>query len=126
MKPISTFFTIVFMDDLVERNAIYYKQFSDVPYTGKVTGLKQGSFKDGQREGYWSNYYENGQLKLKGKYKNGVAEGEWVYYYDNGQLSSKGDYKNDKFNGAWVVYNFNGTVDKALTGTFKDGKKISD
>ena len=32
------------MDDLVEREGIHYKKFSYVPFTGKVTGKKQGSF----------------------------------------------------------------------------------
>ena len=35
------------MDDLVERDGLTYKKFSDVPFTGKVTGNTQGSFKDG-------------------------------------------------------------------------------
>ena len=38
----------------------------------------------------------------------------------------KGYYKNGKREGSWVSYNRNGTVDKGWTGTFKDGKKISD
>ena len=62
-----------FVDDLVEREAIYYKKFTDVPFSGKVTGKKeQGSFKNGKKEGPWVNYYDNGQLTYKGDYKNGV------------------------------------------------------
>jgi antitoxin component YwqK of YwqJK toxin-antitoxin module len=44
----------------------------------------------------------------------------------NGQLSWKGNYKNSQYEGFWVSYEENGTVQKRLTGTFKDGKKISD
>ena len=66
------------MDDLVERGGFYYQKFTDVPFTGKVTGNQQGSIKNGQREG------------------------------------------------AWVGYREDGTVSKPMTGTFKDGDKISD
>tara|TARA_B110000211_G_scaffold155918_1_gene176759 strand:+ start:342 stop:458 length:117 start_codon:yes stop_codon:yes gene_type:complete len=34
------------LDDLVEREGLYYEKFTDVPFTGEVTGRKQGSFKD--------------------------------------------------------------------------------
>jgi antitoxin component YwqK of YwqJK toxin-antitoxin module len=39
---------------------------------------------------------------------------------------SKGTHKNGKREGVWVGYNKDGTVDKEYTGTYKDGKKISD
>ena len=35
------------IDDLVERDGIHYKKFSDAPFTGKIAGLSQGSFKAG-------------------------------------------------------------------------------
>ena len=90
------------MDDLVERKGLYYKQFTDVPFTGEVTGDKQGSF------------------------KNGKKEGTWVRYWNNGQLMYKGNFKNGQFEGYWSDYNYDGTVYKEWTGTYKDGVKISD
>jgi len=42
------------------------------------------------------------------------------------QLDFKGNYKNSKKDGEWVSYNKDGTVNKIKTGTYKDGKKISD
>ena len=53
------------MDDLVERNGIYYKKFSTVPFTGKVTGQNQGAFKNGKKHGPWVQYWSNGQLNVK-------------------------------------------------------------
>ena len=41
------------MDDLVEREGLYYKKFSDTPFTGKVTGVYQGNFKNGKEDGAW-------------------------------------------------------------------------
>ena len=90
MKPINTFLTMLFisllssaswsetMDDLVKRDGFYYQKFTEVPFTGKVIGNQQGSIKNGQREG------------------------------------------------AWVYYCEDGTVSKPMTGTFKEGEKISD
>ena len=186
MKPINTLLTILFISllsspswsatlgDLVERDGLYYKKFTDVPYTGEVTGEEQGSFKSGKREGAWVFYHENGQLWRKGNYKNNEPQGAWVSYHDNGQLSYKGNYKNNKREGSWTEYHENGqlwlkgnyknekregawvgyhdngwgmfkgnynsgneegawvgyykdrTVNKELTGAFKDGVKISD
>ncbi len=92
----------VTMDDLVERDGLYYKRFTDVPFDGEVTGKEQGSFSDGMKDGPWVSYWTNGQLLSKGTYKDGKSEGPWVWY------------------------NKDGTVFKSFTGTYKDGEKISD
>ena len=34
-------------ENLVLRENLYYKKFTEVPFTGKVTGKEQGTFKDG-------------------------------------------------------------------------------
>ena len=85
--------------DLVERDGLYYKKVTEVPFTGKVTGLQQGRF------------------------KNGVMEGPWVSYHENGQLWNKGTYKNGEREGPWIDYDKNGTVHENLTGTYKNGVK---
>ena len=136
--------------DLVERDDLYYEKFTDIPFSGKVTGREQGAFesgkndgawveydysgqlfskghyKKGKREGTWAYYCPNGQLWLKGNRKSGYKEGNWVEYYCDGDLWEKGDYKNGRRDDYWVSYNEDGTVDKKYTGTFKDGVKISD
>ena len=138
------------LGDLVERDGLYYEKFTDVPYAGEVTGDEQGSFKNGEKDGAWVSYWENGQLFYKENYKNGMKdgtwaryyesgqlwstdnyesgfrEGAWVYYHENGQLAYKGNFKNGRQEGAWVYYQIDGTVMKSSTGTFKDGVKISD
>ncbi len=90
------------MDDLVNRNRLFYLKFTDVPFTGQLTG------------------------KFQGLIKNGVADGAWFTYYENGQLFFNASYKNGKKEGAWVRNHSDGTLSKTLTGTFKDGVKISD
>ena len=46
----------------------------------------------GNQEGYWEDYYSNGQLWYKGHYVNGKKEGYWEWYYFNGQLWWKGHF----------------------------------
>ena len=46
----------------------------------------------GQRHGYWEDYYENGQLMSKGNYVNGKAHGYWKDYSYNGKLEYKTYY----------------------------------
>jgi len=112
------------MDDLVEREGLHYKKFTDVPFTGKTTGKIQGSFRNGKKHGPWVSYHENGQLWSKGTYKDGKRDGPWVSYHENGQLWSKGTYKDGKEDGPWVGYTKDGTVWEFMTGTFKDGVKV--
>ena len=45
------------MDYLVERNNLYYKKFTNVPFTGEISGEKNGSFKKGKKDGEWLCYH---------------------------------------------------------------------
>ena len=138
----------VTVDDLVVREGLAYRKGTDVPFTGKTTGKKQWSFKDGKRDGPSIEYYDNGQLQLKanykdwkqigpyieyhkngqlwnkGTFKNDEMEGPWVSYLENGQLRSKGTYKNGYKDGPWVSYKKDGTVWEEYTGTYKNGLKV--
>ena len=119
-KSLITFFTVLFCltssiswsleyKDLVKRDGLYYKKFTEVPFTGKISGKSQFT-----------------KIFAKGSFKNGKKFGSWVFYYDNGQLSGKGNFKNGKRDGYWVDYFKTGRKSSSLTGTYKDGKKISD
>ena len=109
---------------MVQREGLYYKKSTEVPFSGTVTGRYQGKIKNGKRDGPWFRYHENGQLRFKGTFKNAKRVGPWVSYHENGQLSSKGPYKNGRREGPWVINLDDGTVVKFLTGTYKDGKKV--
>ena len=116
------------MDDLVERDGLYYKKFTDVPFTGKIESkLMKGSMKNGKPVGDWIGYHENGQLHFKGLHnENGEREGLWVEYRENGRLRMKGELKNGKREGYWEAYLPTGGIDPVNAGTFKNDKKISD
>ena len=94
----------VSMDDLVQRDGLYYEKYTDAPFTGNVIGQQQGKISKGIQNGEWIEYWNNGQLKLKGNVKNGQQEGEVLYYYENGKLEIKGNFKNGKVEGEYLKY----------------------
>ena len=64
-KILITFFTVLFCltssvgwsleyKELIKRDGLYYKKFTDVPFTGKITGKEQGLIKNGGKEGFWT------------------------------------------------------------------------
>lgn len=64
-----------------------------------------------RRQGWWEEYYVDGQLKSKGKYIDGKKIDEWEYFFNNAKLEQKGKYVADeKFSGLWVWYHPNGEV----------------
>ena len=52
-------------EDLIERTGLYYKKFTNVPFTGEVVGKSSGKIKNGKREGLWKIFHENGQFSSK-------------------------------------------------------------
>ena len=114
----------VTIHNLVQREGLYYQKFTDVPFTGQTTGQKQGTFKNGKKEGPWVTYYDNGQLEPKGNYKNGKWDGPWIGYRRSGRLYWKGDYKNELKEGPWVFYHKDGTVNEHPSGNYKNGVKV--
>ena len=138
---------------LVERDGLYFKKFSDIPYTGEYSGpleLETGSFVNGKPNGLWVSYYLNGQLRNKGEYqdgkrsghwvfrretgilyfegsfKEGLREGFWKFFREDGSLWREGEYKNGKEEGYWISYTKTGEPYPPDTGIHKDGVKVSD
>ena len=68
------------MDDLVEKeDLLFYKKFSIFspldflyPFTGEISGLQSGSFKNEKREGLWEYFNEDGSLLRTETWKDGV------------------------------------------------------
>ncbi len=63
------------LNDLVERDGLYYKKLSDIPFTGEVSGGEQDELGWTLKiAGEWTHFYSNGELLLKGKgkLKNGI------------------------------------------------------
>ena len=105
---ITSFFLIscestVNLEDLEEKNKIYYKKRSNIPYSGKIDGISFGIY-------------------TKGQMKDGKAQGEWFFYHNNGNLDRVGKFINGKQNGKWYFYDNNAKHLK--TEVFDEGKLI--
>ena len=116
MKQITTLITILFISllsspswsetvdyyDLVRRDGLHYKKFTNVPFTGEVTGESRktiGKIKNGKREGVWTRH-DGDCLSSKGFYKDGKQVG--LYESFGGCiLKHSGFYKNGKKEGLW-------------------------
>ena len=71
----------------------------------------------------FEKYYENGQKEKEGTYKDGKKDGLWTYWNENGQKKSEVTYKNGELDGLWISWFENGQ--KKTEGTWKDGNFIS-
>lgn len=38
---------------------------------------------------HWKDYYENGQIAAEGDYVNGQENGRWLYYDENGDVEEE-------------------------------------
>ena len=115
------------MYDLVERDGLYYKKHTDVPFTGEVDeGREQGHFKRGKKDGTWIGYHSNGQLRYKGNWINGQKDGYWKSYFEDGRIGASGKYENGKKRGYWEFYTLGGDFSSQFSGTYKNGVKVSD
>jgi multimeric flavodoxin WrbA len=126
MKTLNIFISILFLsllsspgwsatlslDDMVERNELYYKKFTNKPFSGKVEGMNgTGKIRKGKKHGTWEFYYQNGQLLIVSNYKNGIIEGTYQRYHENGMLHSEGNYVNGKKDGYWKFYKSDGSFE---------------
>jgi len=68
------------------------------------------SWNPAYRNGDFTEYFENGNIKIKGSYDREVKVGNWIENYENGKLKSKGGYLNDTKNGKWEEYYENGNI----------------
>jgi len=82
---------------------------------------------EGDKEGPWKEYYEDGTLRSTGVYDKGVKVGEWKFYYSNGKLEQKGKFnKKGKPDGTWTWYFEDGTLqrEQAFVAGLEDGEYI--
>lgn len=72
-------------------------------------------------DGFYREYYLNGQLFVEGQYERGTPIGEWKYFHDNGQLAKTVKYEDGKANGEIEVRRADGTLEAKRA--FKDSKR---
>ena len=117
------------IDSIVERDSLYYVQFSDNIVSGKVYQMFNGhkiilgEVVDGKKDGKWTGWYENGQKEREGTYKDGKEDGLSTTWLENGQKWYEATYKDGKIDGLWTLWYENGQkwVEIAYKNRRKDG-----
>jgi antitoxin component YwqK of YwqJK toxin-antitoxin module len=77
-------------------------------------------YKDGKKSGWWLEYYENGNAKVKSRYMNDTLQDSWLYYYKDGTFSDIQIFKNGKKEGRWKKFNEKGMLYSEIF--YKDGE----
>ena len=115
---------------LVRKDGLYYASDANEPYSGVAVEyydngqkMREGSYKDGERDRKWTGWYENGQKRYEETYKDGKEDGKWTGWWENGQKYLEGTYKNGKEDGLWTYWRENGQKWREVT--YKDGQYIS-
>lgn len=112
---------------LQEKNGIFYEVNQQKPFTGKATYkypdgelILEETYKDGQKDGPFKSYFENGQPEFEITYKDGKLNGPFKNYYNNGQPEFEMTYKDGQRDGLVKGYSENGKL--KLEVLFKNGK----
>ena len=117
------------VEELGQRESIWYLKDSETPYSGKFYALHpngqkmgEGNFKDGKQDGLTTSWHKNGQKKFERNFKAGKRDGLYVEWYPNGKKNQEVNYKDGKYDGLYTSRHENGQ--KQFEGNFKTGKKV--
>ena len=88
-------------------------------YTGQKKS--EGTYKNGELDGLYTEWYRNGQKKSEKTYKNRELDSLYTFYYENGQKKSETTYKSGEKDGLYTEWYENGQ--KKSETTYKSGEK---
>ena len=117
-------YTIKFSDEPITGKVYdYFEEFK--PYSGAIISGKKvymGNLLNGEKEGRWKSYFHsNGKKKFDENWKDGERDGLFTQWYENGKKQKGGTYKDGELDGLWTWWFENGQKKGELT--YKDGKK---
>jgi membrane associated rhomboid family serine protease/antitoxin component YwqK of YwqJK toxin-antitoxin module len=88
----------------------YNKEWEEVP------GPPAAFYRLGQQDsaGVWQgqvrDYYNSGEVQMKGSYTNGRRDGVFLYYSDHNTYESAGRYNKEVAVGKWETFHYNGKL----------------
>jgi len=97
-------------DNLVIRDGLLFKKFTDTPFTGKVVGETIATLQHGKPIGTILEFYKSGVLKGKFSVIDGFREGTTSYFWENGKIMSLRNFKKGKLDGLYVDYFQDGNI----------------
>ena len=84
--------------------------------------LEEGRYVDGQRQGLWKQYLDNGVLSSEITYVEDEPYGRIKIYYPNGKVAEEGTWRNEVWVGEYISYYKNGHINYKWNFT-EDGKR---
>jgi antitoxin component YwqK of YwqJK toxin-antitoxin module len=91
-----------------------YAPKGQAPYTGWMKTMREDGqikevtqYKDGKRDGLWTEWYENGQKAKQGCYSDSML-GLFTWWYENGHKKEEGNHKDGMQHGIWTTWYENG------------------
>jgi antitoxin component YwqK of YwqJK toxin-antitoxin module len=88
-----------------------------VEYDEEGVVLTQGLYSSGYEEGVWT--YRNGSAIETGRYEGGLREGTWKTWFESGKIASEIQYSENLMDGKYTLYWENGNV--RFTGKYENG-----
>ena len=76
------------------------------------TPQKEGLIKEGKQHGTYREYYSNGNLRYEYQYEQDRKIGTWKGWYDDGTRYTEREFKNDTLHGKVLVYDEEGELAK--------------
>jgi len=67
-------------------------------------------FKDGEKNGSWTQWYENGRKEMTVEYVNGVPWGEAKFWFKDGSIQGQGTVKSEVPGGGWLLEDAGGNI----------------
>jgi TonB family protein len=89
------------------------KQGEFIWYDNTGLVLHRASYKDNKENGKETYTYSNKKTMMTGNYKDGQMDGEWIGYYQNGQVAGDVVYDNGK-QVSGTFYNDDGSKNKKI------------
>ncbi|HTD97873.1 MAG TPA: hypothetical protein VK668_01235 [Mucilaginibacter sp.] len=87
--------------------------------------IGSGTYKNGVKNGYWIDYFSNGQTRQSFYYKNGKLNGPSEFYRPEAfSIIVRGNYVNDTREGEWELFDLKGKVVQKETYVHGELKKM--
>lgn len=103
----------------------YIEGLKDGDWFYQVNDYKEiGKYFDGLRTGDWTHYYLklDNKIRFQGSFENGQENGYHTYYYDNDQVEKRGNYGAGEKEGIWEYFTEGGK--RIITIEYSGGKEI--
>ncbi|MGZ4044301.1 MAG: toxin-antitoxin system YwqK family antitoxin, partial [Bacteroidia bacterium] len=83
--------------------------------------MTEGEFRDGKKEGRWTDYFIGGKKREVATYKDGLLNGPYRSYSDDhSTIALSGNYVDGKRDGEWLMFGMGGKLIE--TDKYRNGK----